>query len=514
MSEPRSRTWLVAAALVLVLAAFLRLYQLEARPPHHDEGVNGWMAENVVREGYYRYDPTNYHGPSYFYALAASREVFGFGLWQLRLPGALAGIALCMLPLLLRRRLGTTPALGACALLAVSPSLVFYARYAIHETWLAALCMAAGVSVLRWADGGRPRWILAAATAMALAIATKETTIIFLGVSGAWLAGEIAVASIRERAFVVLGRAVTWSWRIPVLAAAVVALVAAVHVLLFTGFLQQPGSMTEQLERSLRAYFVWSDRGTAHTGHAKDACYYVHLGIRYELALYVLAAVGLVSGFRSLWIRGPGIVGFGMFAAYSLVAYKMPWLPIGWLVLLAVPAGQGIVVLGRVLADELSRRAGARTALVLALMPALAITARSSFERPGDRRESLAYVHTDADFRRWYGHIQAGARVLGRDRVVVAIDHPAVWPMPWVLAPFPLTRWAAHGDEDVMVVGKSRTAAVERRLSHRYLRREYRVRDGAEPAWVYLRASLFERLVDARRFDTVGDDPIVAAIVR
>lgn len=514
----RPRHQLVALVLLFGLAAALRLTALELRPPHHDEGVNGWFVEKMrERAGYYSYDPENYHGPLYFYVLAAARDQLGFGLWQLRLPGALIGIALCMTPVLLRRRLGWGPALAACGLLAASPTLVYYARYAIHETLLAALGLAVATCVLRWSDSGRAGWLIAAAAAVAGMIATKETTILFLGVSGLWLAAEVAAESLRARRFTVLGRRVAWSWRIPAIAAAMLAVMAVIHVLMFTGFLQQPGSLRAQLHRSIQAYFEWSDTGTGHSGHVKDACYYLHLGVRYELALYLLAAIGLLAGWRERWVRGPGVVGFGMLLVYSLIAYKMPWLPASWLALLALPAARGVTVVGRVLADELSPRLGGAAALILALVPALLITARSSFVRPADKREQLAYVHTASDYNRWTPLLAEGAARVGRGRLRVAVDHDATWPLPWTLLPYRRTRWSVGGTEDVVIVAVSRATAAEERLNGLYLRRRYQVRDSAEPAYVYLRHGLYAPVIAARadrdRFELIGKGRIGGAAV-
>ena len=53
----------------MALAAGLRLYWLAGRPPHFDEGVNGWFTDQMQKIGYYKYDPTNYHGPLHFYVL-------------------------------------------------------------------------------------------------------------------------------------------------------------------------------------------------------------------------------------------------------------------------------------------------------------------------------------------------------------------------------------------------------------------------------------------------------------
>jgi uncharacterized protein (TIGR03663 family) len=173
MSTTSRRTIVVAIVAIAAVAAVLRLWHLELRPPHHDEGVNGWFTENILHDGYYAYDPENYHGPLYFYLLTASRKLLGFGLVSLRMPGALIGLGACFIPLMLRRRLGWSVTLASCAVLATSPTLVYYARYAIHETLLAALGLLAAACMLRWADRGHRYWLVAAGASIAGMVATK-----------------------------------------------------------------------------------------------------------------------------------------------------------------------------------------------------------------------------------------------------------------------------------------------------------------------------------------------------
>jgi hypothetical protein len=306
------------------------------------------------------------------------------------------------------------------------------------------------------------------------------------------------VESWRARRLTVLGHPARASWRLAGYIAVALAAMATIHVLLFTGFFQAKGSFGGQLHKSIKAYLVWTKTGTSHGGHVKDACYYLHLGVRYELVLYMLAGLGLVTGWRERWVRGPAIVGFGMFAAYSAIAYKMPWLPMSWLALLALPAGRGVVALGGVLGREVHTRIGARVAVVLAIVPALAIARRSSFVRPADVREQLAYVHTDADYNRWFPLIEAAATQRGRGRVMVAVDHEAQWPLAWSLGRYPRTRWYVEGTEDVIIVAASRADAAEAKLRSAYLRRDIKVRDSAEPARIYLRRSVFDRLLSPR----------------
>lgn len=471
------RTHIVILAVV-VLAFALRLVALDLRPPHHDEGVNGWFVEQMLRDGYYRYDPQHYHGPLHFYVLYAARCLGGFGVETLRLPIALVGAAACLLPLLVRRRLGRTGAIAACAVLACSPSLVYYARYAIHETLLVAFTLLVTCCLLCWFDSRRPGWLVGAAAAFAGMVATKETTVIFAAVAGPWLVAELWAVR----------RTLAWSWRMPLVGLAMIGVFAVIHVTLFTGFFRSPDGIATSLARSAESYFLWQRASTEQAGHAKAWWYYLHLGLRYELVLYLLAILGAIAGRRVRAIRACAVLGFGMLVVYSAIAYKTPWLPMSWLALLAIPAGRGVAVI----VQWLRRRHVVAIALAI---PALAITIRSSFAHPADRDEALAYVHTAPDYARWFPLIEAAADVVGRRRLTVAVDHPTTWPLPWSLVPYHAS-WRARGTEDVMIVAASRADALERKLHEPYYRRPAELRDNAEPAFVYIRA---------RRFATLGD---------
>jgi len=122
--------------LILALAAFLRFFLLGIKPPHFDEGINGWFVDQVMKNGFYRYDPTNYHGPLHFYVLLLFQSLFGRNVWALRLPVVLVSIACVWLALKFEPLVGRTVSRIAALAMAVSPGFVFYGRYAIHEVWL------------------------------------------------------------------------------------------------------------------------------------------------------------------------------------------------------------------------------------------------------------------------------------------------------------------------------------------------------------------------------------------
>src|SRR5437763_9537813 len=122
--EISPRIWRLSSLMILVGAAFIRLYELGLTPMHHDEGVNGFFLTNLYRTGVYHYDPTNYHGPTlYYFALVVAKinalffgKAGGLSTIGVRLVPVLFGIGTIWRILCLRRNIGTIGALTAAAL--------------------------------------------------------------------------------------------------------------------------------------------------------------------------------------------------------------------------------------------------------------------------------------------------------------------------------------------------------------------------------------------------------------
>src|SRR5258708_18922508 len=122
--------------LIIGLAVFLRFFLLGMKPPHFDEGINGWFVDQMMKTGFYKYDPTNYHGPLHFYVLLLSQTLFGRNPWALRLPVVLVSISSVWLTLKFEPFVGRTVARLAALAMAVSPGFVFSVRYSIHSVSL------------------------------------------------------------------------------------------------------------------------------------------------------------------------------------------------------------------------------------------------------------------------------------------------------------------------------------------------------------------------------------------
>src|SRR5882672_7747705 len=163
---------------ILGLAAFLRFFLLGIKPAHFDEGINGWFVDQVVKNGFYNYDPTNYHGPLHFYILLLSQTLFGRNVWALRLPVVCASIAAIYVTLKYEPFLGRTVSRIAAFAMAVSPGFVFFGRYSIHEVWLVLFSMMFVLGLLGLWKFGTTNYLWCAGIGVAGMILTKETYVI------------------------------------------------------------------------------------------------------------------------------------------------------------------------------------------------------------------------------------------------------------------------------------------------------------------------------------------------
>ena len=136
---------ILAATLV---AAFLRLWGLGSQSLWVDE-VFTWMSAGGVGPLGLRELLENVHGPLYSVATHLSMRLFGDDEWALRLPAALAGIA--MVPAMAwaaGRWVGERAIVPAAWLTAGSPFLVWYSQESRNYTWVVlAATLAAGAIV-------------------------------------------------------------------------------------------------------------------------------------------------------------------------------------------------------------------------------------------------------------------------------------------------------------------------------------------------------------------------------
>ena len=190
-----SRRWeLLAYFLLISTAAGLRLWDLGARAMHHDESLHAFFSWNLFTGGGFAHTPMM-HGPLQFQANAAIFYVLGDSDVTARLLYVVLGTALVGLPWLFRRRLGTLGALTVSVLLTFSPAMLYFSRFARNDILMAAWTLGLVISMWRYIDEGKNRYLYSAAALLALAYATKETTFIVTFVLSLYLIIVVVVAN-------------------------------------------------------------------------------------------------------------------------------------------------------------------------------------------------------------------------------------------------------------------------------------------------------------------------------
>ena len=439
--EIRERAWLVASAAVLMAATALRVYALELKPMHHDEGVNGFFLTNLLRQGVYHYDPSNYHGPTLYYLTLPFVEVFGLNTFAVRLLTAAFGIATVWLVLSLRRRLGAVGALAAAALVAVSPACVFYSRYFIHESLFVFFTLGLVVAALRFYETGATLYLLLAAASAAMLFATKETAFISVGTLAlAWLVAYIWAGRAggpragRKGAGDGSGPAKFFAGGQAALAVGgAFVLFAFVWVLFYSSFFTNWKGVSDSFE----AFDLWKKTGMSEF-HSKPFDTYFTWLWQEESAVLLLAAAGtLVALFerrKNRFAVFAAAWGFGLLAAYSLISYKTPWLILSFVVPLALAGGYAVQKLYDWAGTDSWGRVGRALAPVLAGV-ALAVGAYQSivldFREYDNDRYPYVYSHTQRQALELLREVDRAAARAGTKEPGINIASPEYWPLPW-----------------------------------------------------------------------------------
>ena len=163
--------------VLIVVGAILRLWDLGSRMLHHDESLHAVYSYLFYIGRGYEHDPM-LHGPFQFHWYALWQFLLGATDATVRIGNSVLGIALISLPYFFRRFMGRKAALVAAALIAFSPTLVYFSRFAREDMptlWWSALVV---LFVVKYLEKQQPRWMYLTAGALALAFSTKENAYI------------------------------------------------------------------------------------------------------------------------------------------------------------------------------------------------------------------------------------------------------------------------------------------------------------------------------------------------
>lgn len=470
--------------LAFVAALAFRLPRLDTRPLHNDEAVNATKVADLWQDGRYVYDPDEYHGPTLHYAtlpflwLSGADTPNNLQDRTLRLAPIAFGAGLILLLFLFVDGLGWRPVAWAALFTAISPAMVFYSRYFIHEMLLiffTALAIGAG---WRYIQTRSPGWAILAGVGLGLMFATKETFVLNVAaISGAiiltlwWTSPE----TISPRAL--LSR-LPWKDLALALGATVV-----VWLLFFSSFFQNFHGLLD----SVLTYFPWLKRAGGESPHIHPWYFYLQRlawfqplkgPVWTEALILLLAVVGAFATFRprtSPLLRFLVIYTFLLTAIYSVISYKTPWCLLGFFHGMILLAGFGAATL----VDTFRPRLVKLTFLLVILAGSghLAWQSwRGSFEFASDRRNPYVYAQTAPDLLNLMQRAEGiAAASPARFETVVKVISPEsdYWPLPWYLRRFEHIGWYDKIPEDpfapIIIVNSKLDARLDEKSNRKWI---------------------------------------------
>jgi uncharacterized protein (TIGR03663 family) len=477
--------WGVLLAFGLALA--LRCPSLDERPMHNDEAVNAVKFGRLWTQGAYKYDPNEHHGPSLFYAtlavarLTSTPDFIHLSEVKLRLITVCFGVGLILLLPLMADGLGRNATIWAAIFTAVSPAMVFYSRYYIHEMLLVFFTLLALASGWRYWRSRKPGWTLLAGLGIGLMHATKETFVITLVVAVLGLTANYSWTRWLDAAAIPGKPARVNPWHVT----AGIAVWLVVAIVLFTSFFSNASGMVD----SVKTYLPWLRRAEGASPHIHPWTFYLHRLIFFhthkgpvwsEALILALALIGMFAAFarRGLADANAGFVRFLAFytvaltLAYSLISYKTTWNLLSFWDGMILLAGVGAVALLRA-----AKRRWAKGVVGLFLLIGAGHLAWQAWQLDvpyaADPGNPYDYAQTSPSLLGLVARVEKLAEASPQKaQMLVKVIAPDsdYWPLPWYLRNLGRVGWWDSLPDDpyapVVIVSSKFHAGLDEKKTH------------------------------------------------
>ncbi len=487
----------IALWLLLAVAAVVtRFYDLGNKPIHFDESINGWFVMQMQNLGYYKYDPSNYHGPLYFYLLQAAEVLWGRSLEVLRVvPSVFSVLSVMIFTFGVLRSRPMQKWLSFFILL--SPAFLFFGRSGIHEMPFVFFQIVFALGVLRWWEQNDSKALGLMMVGLFGMTTLKETFVITLF---CWGVALIAAGPSVWRT--VLSKEKfrqAWNMRLTFLFLFLLFLFAVV----FTGYFRHMAGLVD----FVRAFLPWMNTGVQGHGHEKPFWYWLQVLWQAEplvLLGVVVACAGVVS--KNTPLRVMSVFSLAQLLIYSVIPYKTVWcvLTLVW---------GFYFVLALTLAEITAARARLALWACVGILTGLGLNSAyaSVYRKPLQLEHPYIYVNSTYELQKLQDVLLTAAKnnpeIL---REYVQIGMKEQWPWPWILRSFTKMDYSLctkHILENAVVYFCDRDGAynVEHEIHEPYWKVELTLRQARDSSLVYLKKSVFPE-IPFTGAETVGEE--------
>ena len=496
---------LYIAGTISILILF-HVFRIDLKSIHHDESINGWFLLQMGREHFYRYDPSNYHGPFFFYFAKIIETIFGANYLSLRISAAIFSVMTWSM--VLSWGVYRKSSLQFFALIAgLGPAVLFFGRSGIHESTFVFFQVMVMIGFLEWRKFGNTKGIVIICYGLIGASLNKETFV--LGVVAAlvgfvfsmdWKLNDHPANHLEDGSNISLKgsfkssfknnfkwiedfKTLSWSVHGPIL------------IFLYLGFFSGFGYNWNGILDSIRAFLPWLKTGQAGAGHGKPWFFWLSTIQKNEYFIFTAVLVAIYSVFTRQRLRR-GLAVFAIFnlLIYSVIPYKTIWclLTISW---------PFVFVFGLFI-DQLTlpARKVATLAVVFTLVALINLwTLRSIlFVAPLNYEHNYVYVQTLPQMKELNQFIHAKSRLFPGKIITAAKD---AWPLPFLFHDIPsyvyLNETLQVLEMDmkeilVLAIDKSLATKPLYQLYEGWPQRSFHIREAREPVIIFFRPEFFQ----------------------
>ena len=478
---------LIILGILIIASVFTRFYGLDHKPIHFDESINGWFVHEMWKNGFFKYDPTNYHGPLHFYLLQIAEVFAGQSIVAYRFVTSGFGF-LSILALIWFYKKEFFPMLIAVLLFMLSPGQIFFARSAIHESGLVFFLMISFWGIYRFLYFKEEKVFPLFIIGLFGAAFYKETFAIY------FLSLLFAVLVVNPRQFWSRFKQVLFQIKIEwkIFLAGWVTL-----FLLFSGFARFPFASFD----FFKAFLPWTKTGVQGVGHEKSFWYWSELILKNEW--FVILAIGILL-LSQFWKKQHllFLIVFSLFNwfIYSWIPYKTPWciIAITWtFVFLAAEAAREIQT--RHVKIFVSICVGVVSAHGLWKSIDLSFQKKINLEHPYVYVQSTYQLKTFLDSM---SDLFKNNPSLKEEKIQVATQE--TFPFPWYFGHFTSITYGNvknfyQPNALIYMIDESEKTQLESMLRGSYDAIHFNVRASRAPIWLYVQSDWFKPYIEELR---------------
>lgn len=410
---------------IFIIGAFLRFYDLDLKPLHHDEGEEQYYFIEPLLEGkalVWDYDNKGLIRHFITYPFVRS---LGVNTFSLRFSPALAGTMTILLLLFLVKNIGKSGVLLSAAILSFSPFFVYYSRQYTPYPFDVFFLLLLFIFILAYLDSKKSIYLILVAINLGLIFNSNvEAFLLFLLV---FLIFIYLLFLFQKDVFLKileLVRGIPFFLKI-----------GSIFIFLFTFILFQT-SFFSNFDNLINFPFSFLDLAnkTVNTGHNKSFLYYFQTIYPYEIGLLIFFIIGIFKFRRNLFSKFLIFWSCSSLFIFSLIAYKANWTIIYILFPLVLLAGD---TFQHLMDSWKTKRSLILIFTLLILITSLYFSIEQNFVVINDfAKNKIGYVETSTDIFRLRDDINNYMDLNKGSKILISVD--SNWPIPIYLENFTL----------------------------------------------------------------------------